>query len=90
MDRRRIELQLRVIIVTYRVEQQRRDSRTMEEFRERARSLLRSLEADVRPHPDLQLARSEALREINDKRVSFGISDDKDAHGEVRSRSTVR
>ena len=70
MDRRRIELQLRVIIVTYRIEHRRRDSPTMEEFRERAHSLLSSLEQEVQLHPDLQVALSAVRHEINDGRIS--------------------
>jgi hypothetical protein len=70
MDRRRVELQLRAIIVMYRIERRRRDAPTMEEFRERARSLLSSLEEDVRPHPDLRIALSAVRREINDKGTS--------------------
>lgn len=83
MDRRRIELQLRAIIVTYRIELRRRDSQTMEEFREHARSLLRSLEEDVQPHPDLQIALTEVRREVdeNDRRTSLGISDTVEAQG---------
>lgn len=64
MDRRRIELQLRVILLTYRVEHRRRDSLTMREFRERAYSLLNGLEAAVGPHPDLKDALDSARQEL--------------------------
>ena len=64
MDRRRIELQLRAVTVTYRIEQRRRDSPTMEGFRERARAILLSLEEEVAPHPDLQAALADARREL--------------------------
>ena len=85
MDRRRIELQLRAVIVTYRIELRRRDSQTMEEFREHAHSLLRTLEAEVQPHPDLQAALAEVRREIDeyDRRTSLGIGDTVEARGVV-------
>lgn len=90
MDRRRIKLQLRAVIVTYRIEVRRRDSPTMEEFREHAHSLLRSLEDEVQPHPDLQIALAEVRREIdaNDRRTSFGIRDTVEARGVVGSHPT--
>jgi hypothetical protein len=44
VDRRRIDLQIRAIVVTYRIERRRRDSHVMEEFRARARSILGGLE----------------------------------------------
>jgi len=90
MDRRRIELQLRAIIVTYRIELRRRDSQMMEEFRDNAHSLLRSLEEEVQPHPDLQIALTEVRREIdeNDWRTSFGIIDTVEARGVVGPHPT--
>ena len=64
MERRRIELQLRAILLTYRVEHRRRDSSTMREFRERAYSLLDGLEAAVGAHPDLKAALDSAREEL--------------------------
>lgn len=64
MDRRRIELQLRAILLTYRVEHRRRDSSTMREFRERAYSLLDELEAAAGRHPDLKAALDSAREEL--------------------------
>lgn len=64
MDRRRIELQIRIVVVTYRVEQ-RRDSPTMEVFRGRARRLLDGLHQAVRPYPDLQARLNEAREELD-------------------------
>ena len=64
MDRRRIELQLRAILVTYRVEHRRRDSSTMREFRERAHSLLDGLQAEVGRFPDLKAALDDARKEL--------------------------
>jgi len=65
MDRHRIELQLRGILVTYRIEQRRRDSPTMDGFRERARSLLHSIEIEARAYPDLRAALRDAHRELD-------------------------
>ncbi len=63
MDDRRVELQIDVIRVTYRIERLRRDSPTMQAFRERARSILDGLESEARDKPELQaklaLARGE-------------------------------
>jgi hypothetical protein len=64
VDRRRIELQLRVILLTYRVEHRRRDSSTMREFRERAYSLLDELEAAAGRHLDLKAALDSAREEL--------------------------
>ena len=64
MDRRRIELQLRAILLTYRVEHRRRDSSTMREFRERAHALLDELEVPVGPYPDLKAALDSAREEL--------------------------
>ncbi len=64
MDRRRIELQLRAILLTYRVEYRRRDSSTMREFRERAYSLLDGLEVPVGRYPDLKAALDSAREEL--------------------------
>lgn len=65
MDRRRIELQIRTVVVTYRVEQRRRDSPTMEAFRVAARQLLDNLAEAVRPYPDLQARLDEARQELD-------------------------
>jgi len=66
VDRRRIELQLRAILLTYRVEHRRRDSSTMREFRERAYVLLDGLEAAVAEMPDLRAALTSAREELLD------------------------
>ena len=65
MDRRRIELQLRVIVVTYRIEERRRDGPTMDAFRARARSILDGLAEDVRHHPDLEARLVQVRRELD-------------------------
>ena len=65
MDRRRIELQIRTIVVTYRIEERRRDGPTMEEFRARARSILDGLAEDARHYPDLDARLAEMRRELD-------------------------
>ena len=64
MDRRHIELQIRAIVVTYRIELRRRDAPTMEAFRARARAILDGLDAEVRAHPDLAARLREARQEL--------------------------
>ena len=64
MDRRRVELQIRAVLVTFRIEQRRRDSPVMEEFRRRAGAIMDSLEVDADGDPDLLTRISDARREI--------------------------
>ena len=64
MDRRRIALQIRAILLTYRVERRRRDSRIMERFRGRARLLLNDLDESVGTDAELRKALSDAQNEI--------------------------
>lgn len=64
MDRRRIELQIRAVMVPYRIERRRRNTPIMEQFRERARVLLDGLEQHVRPYRDLEERLDEARREL--------------------------
>ena len=66
MDRRRIGLQIRAILVPYRVERRRRDGATMQEFRVRARRMIDSLEPSVESDPELQQALSDARAEIDE------------------------
>lgn len=61
MERRKVELQIRAVLVTYRIEVRRRDARTMEDFRVRARAMLGGLDDAVRPYPDL----AERLRDAH-------------------------
>jgi hypothetical protein len=65
VDRRRIDMQIRSVVVTYRVERRRRDTPTMDAFRTRARRLLDDLREDVRPYPDLEARLREARRELD-------------------------
>ena len=65
VDRRRIELQIRAIIVSYRIEQRRRDGPTMDEFRARARSILDGLEEETHRYLDLEARLVEVRRELD-------------------------
>jgi hypothetical protein len=65
VNRRRIDMQIRAVLVTYRVERQRRDAPTMEAFRDRARVLLDELEEKVRQYPDLEARLLEARHELD-------------------------
>jgi hypothetical protein len=64
VDRRRIELQIRAVVVTLRIERERRDASTMEEFRARARSILDALSGEVRAHPELEPLLQAAFKEL--------------------------
>jgi len=64
MDRRRIALQIQAILLPYRVERRRRNSRVMEQFRERARVLLNDLDESAGTDAELRQALSDARREL--------------------------
>lgn len=63
MDRRQIELQIRIIRVTYRGELRRRGSASMDDFRDRARNLLAEVASET-VDPDLTDAITALRREI--------------------------
>ena len=65
MDRRQIALQIRAILIPYRVERQRRDSATMERFRLRAREMMDALEDSVGDDAELRNALADARKEID-------------------------
>jgi hypothetical protein len=65
LDRRRIALQIRAILIPFRVERQRRDTATMEQFRLRARRMMDALEERVEADPELRKALADARREID-------------------------
>ena len=65
LDRRRIALQIRAILIPYRVERARRDSATMKQFRLRARAMMDALDEDVGGDPVLRKALDDARREID-------------------------
>ena len=78
MERRHIELQLRAVLVTYRIEFKRRDSATMETFRARALSLLDGLGDEITPYPDLQAALRDARREMDGAEMPPTAATDRD------------
>ena len=65
LDRRRIALQIRAILIPFRVERQRSDSATMEQFRLRARQMMDALDERVEADPELRKALADARREID-------------------------
>ena len=66
MDRRRIELQIRAVLVTYRIERGRRDAPTMQLFLGRATALLDGIGAEVQAYPDLAARLLDARQELAD------------------------
>lgn len=65
MDRRRFELQIRAILVMYRIERHARNRVTMDRFRVRAHQLLDELDAEADQHPDLRVRVAEVRAEID-------------------------
>ena len=65
MDRRRVALEIRAILIPYRVERERRDTATMEQFRLRARRMMDALEEQVGADPALRKVLADARREID-------------------------
>lgn len=74
MDRRRIELQIRAVLVAYRGEQRRHDADVMDAFRARATSILDELEPLVTGDADLE-RRLEDARALLDGRVPRSEAD---------------
>jgi vacuolar-type H+-ATPase subunit E/Vma4 len=69
MDRRRIELQIRAIVVTFRAEKRRRSGEVMSGYRERAHELLNNMEESAREYPDL-------LERIQEVRIELDRDED--------------
>lgn len=65
MDRRRVDLQIRAILIPYRVERQRSDAATIEQFRLRARRMLDVIEKHVEADPAMRQQLADARREID-------------------------
>jgi hypothetical protein len=65
LDRRRFALQVRAILVTYRIERRVPNSVTMRAFRVRAHRLLDELDAAAALHPDLRSQVERARAEID-------------------------
>lgn len=68
MDRHRIELQIRAILVTFRGEQRRQNSQVMQQFRRRAAELIDQLQSDVDGQPDLEQQLDAARKELGVQR----------------------
>ena len=79
MDRRLIELQIRAVMVTFRIERRRRDGPTMAAFGARARAILSGLDAEVLDHPDLGARLIEARQELDSAGVSAAVPQRRDA-----------
>jgi hypothetical protein len=71
VDRRHIELQIRAVVVTYRIERGRRDARTMQSFLARAATILDGIDTETQAYPDLAARLLEARQEMA---VSAGSS----------------
>ena len=71
MDQRRIEFQIRLILLTYRREDRRQDSPTMVAFRQRALQLLNELDSSAREYPELHQLALAARSEL----ISDGVSE---------------
>jgi hypothetical protein len=65
LDRRRFELQMRAILVMYRIEGRARNHVTMDRFRVRAHQLLDELDAELGTHSDLRGRVAEVRAEID-------------------------
>jgi hypothetical protein len=64
MDRHRIELQIRAVLVSYRAEAARRDGASLAAVRRRAGEIFALVDAQVRDDPELRTALDDARREI--------------------------
>lgn len=65
MDRRRFELQIRAIVVMYRIERRGSNRVTMDLFRVRANQLLDELDVAAAQHPDLRVRVADVRAEID-------------------------
>jgi hypothetical protein len=65
VDERRVELQMRIILVSYRIEQRRRSSEVMIRFRQRAEEIMSRLEASAQGNPAALARIAEARRELH-------------------------
>lgn len=65
MDRRRFALQVRAILVMYRIERRAPNRGTIDRFRARAHRLLDELDEAVAQHPDLRGQVADARAEID-------------------------
>lgn len=63
-ERKRIALQIRAVVVPYRIAQERQNPAVSDSFRARANMLLDTLEHAVEPHRDLQISLAAARAEL--------------------------
>jgi hypothetical protein len=70
--RRRTELQIRAVLITYRGERRKQSSDVMERFRERANTLLAALDPLVDGDPELEQQLENARRELDGREPSEG------------------
>jgi hypothetical protein len=70
--RRRIELQIRAVLITFRAERHRQSSAVMERFRERADTLLAALDPLVAGDSELEQQLDDARRELDGQEPSAG------------------
>ena len=69
--RRKVELQIRAITVTYRRERRRLDAHGLMKMRERGHALLDAVEADASPYPELLAALLNVREELErDERLA--------------------
>lgn len=66
-ERRRIEMQIMAVVLTYRSERLRLEEGQMERFRHRAREILARLVNTVRRHPELEERLAAAMRELDEE-----------------------
>ncbi len=64
LDKRRVALQIRAILVMFQAEERRPDSQTMRDVRSRARELFDELDEAVQPFADLQAELAQARRRV--------------------------
>ena len=76
VDRRHIELQIRAVVVTYRIEQPRRNAPTMQAFVARAAAILDGIDAEVQAHPDLAARLFEARQELSEVASSSAVEEE--------------
>lgn len=69
-ERRRIEMQILAVVLTYRSERRRLDDGQMVRFRHQAQQILAKLVDPVRAHPDLEAQLAAAIREVDEESIS--------------------
>lgn len=85
MNRREIELQIRIVRVTYRAESRDDDSKAMREFRARAASLLDEVAPFAVDFPDMRAQLADVRRELG---VADGADDAADYEADSAAKSS--